>query len=176
MAKSRGRTRRPAMEICLVGEIFDENEKDIVNSLLEAPMGSSVTIYIDSSGGNVYAALAIANIMVHRKLKTTGIVVGECSSSAILVFAACRKRQVGPHSVFLFHRIKWRSEKDVRSEEAAQWATHFKWLEAEVDELQARLLGIDSELMKKWIAEGCFVTGKELAHIGAADIVDFHSL
>ena len=176
MAKSRPRTRRPAIEIALVGEIFDENEKDIINCLLDAPTGSSITIYIDSSGGNVYAAMAIANILVHRKLKATGIVVGECSSSAILVFAACRKRQVGPHSVFLFHRIKWRSEKDARSEEAAQWATHFKWLETEVDELQARLLGIKPELMKRWIAEGCFVTGKELAELGAAEIIDFHPI
>lgn len=176
MAKTRARVRRPAIEIALVGEIFDENEKDIINSLLDTPVGSSITIYIDSSGGNVYAALAIANILVHRKLKATAIVVGECSSSAILVFAACKKRQVGPHSVFLFHRIKWRSEKDARSEEAAQWATHFKWLESEVDELQARLLGIEPRVMKQWIAEGCFVTGKELADLGAAEIVDFHPI
>ena len=32
-----------------------------------------------------------------------------------------------------FHRVKWRSEKDVRSEEAASWAAHFQWLEAEID-------------------------------------------
>lgn len=174
MAKARARTRRPGIEIALIGEIFDENEKDLVNSLLEAPPGSAVTIYIDSSGGNVYAALAIANIIAHRKLRATAIVVGECSSSAILIFAACRKRLVGPHSVFLFHRIKWRTEKDTRSEEAAQWATHFRWLEVEVDELQANLLGIPADTMKTWIAEGRFVVGQELAEHGAAELVDFH--
>jgi hypothetical protein len=30
--------------------------------------------------------------------------------------------------------------------------------------------------MKRWIAEGCFVTGKELADLGAAEIVDFHPI
>jgi ATP-dependent protease ClpP protease subunit len=162
--------------VALVGEIFDENEKDIVQALLEVDPGANVSLYIDSSGGNVYAAMAIANIILHRRLKATAIVVGECSSSAILVFAACPKRQVGRHSVFLFHRIKWRSEKDARSEEAAQWASHFQWLEQEVDELQAKWLGVPTSKMKTWIAEGRFVVGQELVDLGAADLVDFTSL
>lgn len=170
MAK-KARIRRPAAELALVGEIFDENERDVIQSLLDLRPGSELTLYIDCSGGNVYAALAIANVLRHRRLKATAIVVGECSSSAVLVFAACAKRLVGPHSVFLFHRIKWRNEKDARSEEAAQWASHFQWLEQEVDQLQAELMGIPIDTMKSWIAEGRFVTGQDLIKLGAAEMV-----
>lgn len=173
VTKARAKSRRPAVEIPIVGEIFDDNEKDIVLALLEARAGSAVTLYIDSSGGNVYAALAIANIIRERRLKATAVVVGECSSSAILVFAACQTRRVSPHSIFLFHRIKWRSEKDAHSEEAAQWASHFKWLEQEVDRMQSDLLGVPLDTMKQWIADGRFVTGTELASFQSAELVDF---
>lgn len=172
MSKPRARSRKPAVEIAVVGEIFDENEKEIVQSLLDARTGEAITLYIDSSGGNVYAALAIANILRHRRLRATGVVVGECSSSAVLIFAACKARLVGPHSVFLFHRIKWRTEKDARSEEAAQWASHFQWLEQQVDEMQARWLGIPLEVMKSWIAEGRFVIGRDLVELGAAQMLE----
>lgn len=172
MSKARVRAQRPSAEIAVVGEIFDENEKDVVGALLDVKAGKEVVLYIDSSGGNVYAALAIANIIRHRRLNATAVVVGECSSSAILVFAACKTRWVGPHSVFLFHRIKWRTEKDARSEEAAQWASHFQWLEEEVDALQAKLLGIPVDLMKSWIAEGRFVVGRELVDLGAASMLE----
>lgn len=171
MAK-KSRSRRPSAEIAVVGEIFDEAEGDIVHSLLDCDPGKDVTIYIDSAGGSVYASLAIASLIRIRKLKATGIVLGECSSSAILVFAACKTRFVTPRSVFLFHRVKWRSEKDVRSEEAGNWASHFTWLEEEVDRYQAALFGLPPEKLDAWIQQGRFVLGTELVDLGVAKLIE----
>ena len=115
MAKKTREKEKPA-EVAVVGELFEEGQAEIIRSLLDVPHGDEVTIYIDCAGGSVYAALAVAALIRIRKLKATAIVIGECSSSAILIFAACPKRFVTPRSAFLFHRVKWRSEKDVRSE------------------------------------------------------------
>lgn len=165
-------TRHAPAEVAVVGELFDEGESDILNGLLDVDPGGEVTLYIDSAGGSVYAALAIAALIRIRRLKATAYVVGECSSSAILIFAACKKRFVTPRSVFLFHRVKWRSEKDVRAEEAVNWASHFQWLEKEIDRYQAGMFGAAEEKFSRWIDEGRFVLGTELVELGVAQLVE----
>lgn len=176
MAKSRpgkGKSQKPAeTEIAIIGELHEENEAEIINSLLDLEPESRVTIYLDSSGGSVYSALAIASMIRLRKLDATALVLSECSSSALVVFAACQKRLVTPRSVFLFHRVRWRSEKDVRSEEASNWAEHFQWLEKEVDRYQAELMGLELKEMDRWTLEGRFVLGPELVKLGVAELVD----
>lgn len=162
----------PEAELAIIGELFDEAESEIVKDLLDIPPGDPVTIYIDSAGGSVYAALTIAGLIRMRKLKANAIVLGECSSSAILIFAACQARKVSPRSVFLFHRVKWHSEKDVRSEEAVNWAGHFQWLEKEIDEYQANMFGVAHERFGEWVREGRFVLGTDLVALGVAELLD----
>lgn len=160
------------VEIPVVGELYEDGENDILKSLLEVPPGENVILYLDCAGGSVYAALTIATLIRLRKLKATAMVLGECSSSAILIFAACQERYVTPRSVFLFHHVRWRSEKDVRSIEAAQWATHFRWLEDEIDRYQAELFGVPHDRFAGWIDEGRFVLGAELVEMGVAKFLE----
>jgi ATP-dependent protease ClpP protease subunit len=178
MAKApKKKPRRPkkeerAPEIPIVGEVYDDAVADVIRDLLEVPEGGEATLYIDSSGGSVYSALAIATLIRLRKIRATGMVLSECSSAAILIFAACERRFCTPRSVFLFHRVKWRSEKDMRREEAINWAQHFQWLESEVDRWQASLFGQGGEVVAEWVEQGRFVIGTELADNGLAEIID----
>jgi ATP-dependent Clp protease protease subunit len=176
MAKAPRRSKRAKEErppeIAVVGEVYDEVVADVIKDLLDVPEGGEATIYIDSSGGSVYSAMAIATLIRLRKIRATGMVLSECSSAAILIFAACERRFVTPRSVFLFHRVKWRSEKDMRREEAINWAQHFQWLEIEIDRFQASLFGKGEDRIHDWIEQGRFVLGTELAELGLAEIVD----
>jgi len=170
--RSRSKKEERAPEIPIVGEVYDEVVADAIRDLLEVPEGGEATLYIDSSGGSVYSALAIATLIRLRKIRATGMVLSECSSAAILIFAACERRFCTPRSVFLFHRVKWRSEKDMRREEAINWAQHFQWLESEIDRWQASLFGQGGERVGEWIEQGRFVIGTELADVGLAEIID----
>lgn len=171
-AKGQAEKDEAPAELAIIGEMFDEQEVEVVRDLLSIPKRDPVTLYIDSAGGSVYAALTVAGLIRSRELEATAVVLGECSSSAILVFAACQRRLVSPRSVFLFHRVKWRSEKDVRSEEAVNWAGHFQWLESEIDRYQAELFGIAEDHFSAWIREGRFVLGPELVQLGVAELID----
>jgi ATP-dependent Clp protease, protease subunit len=170
--KRKPRRGDPAAEVAIVGELHEETVADVLKDLLDIEPGSAVSLYFDSSGGSVYSALAVATLMRHRRLKATGIVLSECSSAALIVFAACQKRFVTPRSVFLFHRIKWRGEKDMRREEAANWARHFEWLENEADRYQAELFGGAEAQVRAWVDEGRFVLGPELVALGLAEMLE----
>jgi ATP-dependent Clp protease, protease subunit len=162
-------------EIALVGDLTD-NESELTERFLSVPPGGQCTLYIDSPGGSPYCAMSLMSLMMLRGLNATGIVTGECSSAALWPFAACRRRLVTPFSVLLFHPMKWQSEEHVGLAEAAEWARHFGNLENEMDQLLADLFGVSRELMNKWINPGKYISGRELAEAGLAEMVELKAL
>ncbi len=158
-------------EISICGDLTDK-QPDQISRLTEFPRNSRGIIYFDSGGGSVYAGLALATVIRLRGLQAIGVVAGECSSAAILPFAACVERYVTPHSTLLFHPMRWQSEEDVRFEEAVEWARHFKVMEQDVDRLLARMLEIDEDKLVEWTRPGRYLIGSELVEAGVAKMLD----
>jgi ATP-dependent Clp protease protease subunit len=166
--KSKGQ----GAEFALVGDI-DDWESDLIKDLLDLKPGGACSFYIDSAGGSVYGAMAILTLMHLRKLKVTSYVLGECSSATLLLFAASQKRYVTPYSTLFFHRMRWESDKRVDSVEARHWAAHFQKLEDELQVLEARLFGeVSRQQVKEWINEARFLTGRQVAAAGLAELVE----
>lgn len=155
---------------------LSERQSDLIGRLTEVAPRSKGIIYFDSCGGSVYAGLALTTLIRARELNATAVVLSECSSAALMPFAACTKRLVTPLSTLLFHPMRWQSEEDVRLEEATEWARHFKQLEGDLDQLLVRLFPIAAEQLEKWTRPGCFVTGTQLAEAGLAELYDPFSL
>lgn len=167
--------QQPPMEIALVGDLTD-NEGTISDKLLDIEPGGECILYFDSPGGSPYCAMSIMALIKLRGLKATGIVTGECSSAALWPFAACSRRLVMPYSVLLFHPMKWQSEEHVGLAEAAEWARHFGQLENEMDRLLAELFGVEEADIRKWISPGRYVSGRELAEAGLAEMISLSRL
>jgi len=159
------------IEIALMGDLTD-NVADIADKLLGVPQGGPCILYFDSPGGSPYAAVSLMNLVILRELQATAIVTGECSSAALWPFAACQRRFVTPFSALLFHPMRWQSEENVQLAEAAEWARHFAHLESQMDQLLADLFNIPLEKLVAWMKPGQYVTGKEIAESGLAEILD----
>lgn len=159
------------LEIALCGEL-SQHEHDICEKLLAVPPGGECVLYFNSPGGSAYSALSLASLLVLRGVVATGVVIGECSSAAIWPLAACRRRIVTPHSILLFHQLKWESGEHVDISEAAEWARHFAHLEQDMDAVLARLFGVGTDKLAGWMKPGRYVTGRELAAAGLAEMVE----
>jgi ATP-dependent protease ClpP protease subunit len=159
------------VEIAIVGDLTD-SEADLTDRLLGIEPGGECTIYFDSPGGSPYCAVSLMTLIKLRRLRATGIVTGECSSATLWPFAACYRRIVTPFSVMLFHPMRWQSEENVGLAEASEWARHFGQLEQDMDSLLADLFGVPADMMKKWISPGKYVSGRELAEAGMAELVE----
>ena len=164
--------QRGPWEIAIIGDLSADRQSETIARIVEFPARSKGIVYFDSCGGSVYAGLALATLIRSRELKATAVVAGECSSAALLPFAACRQRFVTTVSTMLFHPMRWQSEEDVRLEEATEWARHFRQLECDLDELLVKLFPVDAESLRKWTRPGRFVSGKELADAGLAELFD----
>lgn len=163
------------IEIAIVGDLC-EKQTELCEKLLEVAPGGEVIIYFDSLGGSPYSAMALTSLIILRQIDATGVVAGECSSAALWPFAACRRRIVTPYSFLLFHPIKWQSEENVVLPEAAEWARHFAELENDMDRLLAELLGLPDEKVRAWSRPGRYVSGRELAEAGVAELVELKPL
>jgi ATP-dependent protease ClpP protease subunit len=161
----------PPCDIAVIGELED-CAADVFNKLLELDDGSECTLYIDSGGGRVYSALAIMSLIMMKDLRARAIVVGACSSAALMVLAACRQRLAVPYSVFQFHPVRWESGENVERVEAAEWARHFNQLEQECDELLARLLGAELTQIQSWSRTSRYLSGREMAEAGLVQLID----
>jgi ATP-dependent protease ClpP protease subunit len=159
------------LEIALCGDL-GQHEHDIYDKLLGVPPGGECVLYFNSPGGSAYSALSLASLIVLRGMQATGIVLGECSSAAIWPLAACRRRIVTAHSVLLFHQLKWESGEHVDISEAAEWARHFAYLEQDMDAVLARLFNVTTDKLQAWTKPGRYVTGRELAAAGLAELVE----
>lgn len=159
------------IDIAVIGEV-DDWEADVVKHLLELPPRAECTFYIDSAGGSVFGALAVLTVLRQKQLQATAIVIGECSSAALLLFGACHRRYVTPYSVLLFHRMRWQSDKRIPSDEAFRWAKHFEELEKDIDNLQARLFGTAEAQVRAWTQGGHYVTGPEVVAAGLAQMLE----
>jgi ATP-dependent protease ClpP protease subunit len=163
------------IEIAIVGDLTD-SEAELTDRLLSVRPGGEVTIYFDSPGGSPYCAVSLMTLIKLRNIRATGIVTGECSSATLWPFAACRRRIVTPFSVMLFHPMRWQSEENVGLAEAAEWARHFGQLEQDMDALLAHLFGVAVEVMHEWINPGRYVSGRELAAAGMAELMELDDL
>jgi ATP-dependent Clp protease, protease subunit len=162
-------------EIAVAGDLTD-SEGDLTQQFLDVPPGGRCVIYFDSPGGSPYSGMSLMSLILLRGLRATGVVTGECSSAALWPFAACSRRLVVPYSVLLFHPMKWQSEEHVGLAEAAEWARHFGQLEADMDHLLAELFGISKAEMDRWMQPGRYVSGRELADSGMAELVELKPL
>jgi len=161
-------------EIGIYGDLTDK-QAELFARLIELPRRSRGVIFFDSCGGSAYIGLGLASLIRLRGLDAIGVVAGECSSAALLPFAACRQRYVTAHSTLLFHPIRWQSEESVRFEEAEEWARHFRAMEEDLDQLLSRLFGIPVEKLAEWTRPGRFVAGHELVEAGLAKQIDLFS-
>jgi ATP-dependent protease ClpP protease subunit len=170
---SRGDAASP-WEVAIAGDLT-EKHNDLLDRLLDVAPGSRGTIYFDSCGGSAYVGMSLAGIIRLRGLRAAGVVLGECSSAALLPFAACQSRFVTPHSYLFFHPVRWSSEENVNIEEAAEWTRHFGVLEDEMDRLLAKLFGMPLDTIKAWTRPGRFLSGTEIVAAGLAQMVDLFS-
>lgn len=165
----------PFPEISIIGDLT-EHEADVTDKLLSVPPGGSCVLYFNSPGGSAYGALSLMSLILGRGLQAVGVVTGECSSAALWPFAACQRRIVTPHSVMLFHPMRWESGEHVEIGEAAEWARHFAHLEQDLDAILARFFHASRDKVVAWLRPGRYVLGTELAEAGLAELVALEDL
>ena len=156
-------------DILLTGEI-DERANKIVHALLKIPEDDEFTIYINSPGGSLMGAISIASTIQYRRLKGTVVVTGECSSAALLPFAACQDRFISPCSLFLWHQTQ-HEPSGMESTRLLPWAERAKSHDIATNTMLAEMLDIPRELISDWEKQSRYFSAKEMTKAGLAELI-----
>lgn len=93
----------------LMGDLEEDNIKNAIQWLISENLNTEkkmLTLYINSTGGDLYSAFALIDVMKNsiHPIRTIGI--GSVMSAAFLIFAAGTKglRYAGPNTSFMCHQ------------------------------------------------------------------------
>lgn len=164
--------KRSAPHVITLLDEVEKCEKEIVETLFSLPDGAPVQIVINSGGGSVYASMGIATALRLKNFKSEAIVLADCSSSALMVFAACPVRRVARHASFLFHPMKWSSEDQSRLHGALSWSEEFTRISKVTEDWLVDNLPMNRRTLRNWIRKERYVEAQELFDRGIAEELD----
>lgn len=99
----------------LTGEIDEENVDECIKWLVYENLDSkekTLTLYINSTGGDLYAAFALIDIINNSNHPVRTIAIGSAMSAAFLIFASGTKgeRYVGTNASLMCHQFSDNTE------------------------------------------------------------------
>ncbi len=92
--------------LVVAGTIDNEQNVRLKKGILRHNLISEtepIKVLIDSSGGDLVAALETYDMFNMSKAPITGVVAGDCMSAATVILQACNRRVSLRHSSFLVH-------------------------------------------------------------------------
>lgn len=101
-------------DIILYGTIgSDEYWNDICDKTVKEEIGNlgdveNINLYINSPGGSVFAAVAIANTLKNHKAKVIAFIDGLAASAATIITSACDVVKMPRNALFMIHNpLTW---------------------------------------------------------------------
>lgn len=128
-----------------------------------------IKIFINSDGGDINPALNLIDIMSVSKTPIYTIGLGNCYSSAGLIFLAGHKRFVFENTMFLLHD-GYLGEMNTTSK-ALDKFEFTKKLEEKIKKLVLKKTNISSELYDKHYRDDWYIFSNEMIELGIADTI-----
>ena len=158
----------------LTGEIEEENINECIKWLVYENLDSKpkvLTIYINSTGGDLYSAFALIDVINNSVHPVRTIAIGAAMSSAFLIFASGDKgeRYVGKNTSLMCHQFSDTAEGKYHDIKATMKDNELS-NQRMVDILKAATGLAPSVIKKKLLpASDVYLTPEEAVDLGIAD-------
>ena len=156
----------------LVGEIAEENIADCIKWITYENFDSKdkiLTLYINSTGGDLYSAFALIDIMRNSNHSIRTVAVGAAMSAAFLIFASGHERHVGKNTALMCHQFSDSSEgkyHDIKATMKDNEASNQKMVD-----ILREATGLTASVVKKKLlpASDVYLTAEEAVELKIAD-------
>jgi ATP-dependent Clp protease protease subunit len=159
----------------LLGEIDDANISEaikwIVYENLDKKQEKVLTLYINSSGGDLYQAFALIDVMRVSTHKIRTIGMGNIMSAAFLIFASGEngERHIAPNTGIMCHQFT--DGMDAKYHDIKATRKETDRLNDAMYDLLKETTGLDGRTIKSKLlpAHDVYMTASEMIDFGAAD-------
>lgn len=158
--------------ISIVGDIDEDQFQKVeaAMTLMEAENRTTVTVKINSEGGEVYQAMAIVGRLTSSKCKIITEGYGQIMSAATLILACGDERRISKYSFFMHHESAYEVEgkhseiKDLVAQSEKEEELWAQWM-SEFTEKES------SYWKTTGVGKDAYFTAEELVTLGVADEV-----
>ena len=159
----------------LLGEIEDTNISEaikwVVYENLDKKQEKILTLYINSSGGDLYQAFALIDVMRVSTHKIRTIGVGNIMSAAFLIFAsgADGERYIAPNTGIMCHQFT--DGVDAKYHDIKAQMKESDYCNTRMVNILKAATGLDTRSVKTKLlpASDVYLTADELLELGVAD-------
>jgi ATP-dependent Clp protease protease subunit len=159
----------------LLGEIEDNNISEaikwIVYENLDKKQEKILTLYINSSGGDLYQAFALIDVMRVSTHKIRTIGMGNIMSAAFLIFAsgADGERYIAPNTGIMCHQFT--DGVDAKYHDIKAQMKESDYCNTRMVNILKAATGLDTRSVKTKLlpASDVYLTADELLELGVAD-------
>ena len=162
-----------SVDMYITGDILDDSWKgwswgedentypSNVRELLKECKGKNLNVYINSGGGDVFASVAISNMLARHDGKTKAIVDGLAASGASVIAFGCDEVEIPENAFLMIHKPSTVASGD---------ADNFRSIAETLDTIQEgitntylkkTLEGVEKEKITEMIDAETWLTGKE---------------
>lgn len=159
----------------LVGEIEEENVQSCIKWILyenlDTKSSKTLTLYINSTGGDLYQAFALIDVMKSSAHTIRVIGVGAVMSAAFLIFASGDKgqRYAAQNTSFMCHQFSSSVEAkyhDIKAEMKENESLNTKMVNILKEATDLSVAKIKSKLLP---SSDVYLTAEEVVEFGVAD-------
>ena len=158
----------------LMGDLEDDNIKNAIQWLISEnlnPEKKMLTLYINSTGGDLYSAFALIDVMKNSIHPIRTIGVGAVMSAGFLIFSAGTKglRYAGPNTSFMCHQYSdniYGKHHDIKASIKDGDLMNSKMVNLLVENSNLTASKVKAKLLN---ASDVYLTASELLDLGIAD-------
>lgn len=163
----------PSRSITMFGDIDEHMFSSVFNNLhiLDSTDGT-ITIYINSDGGDLDQGMAIYDAIAGCKNYVRMIVVGHASSAASLVLQAADERLMTPSSYIMIHAGEESTEghPEIKKKWDAKFQKDKEWMEdLYLEKIKNKKPKFAKNKLSEMLKFDTIFTAKEAIEIGLAD-------
>ena len=158
----------------LVGEIDEENINECIKWIVYENLDSKskvLTLYINSTGGDLYSAFALIDIINTSKHPIRTIAVGAAMSAAFLIFASGSRgeRYIGRNTSLMCHQFSDTTEGKYHDIKATMKDNELS--NQKMVDILKNSTGLTASVIKKKLlpASDVYLTAEEAIELGIAD-------
>ena len=163
-------------DMYITGDILDDSWKgwswgtdentypSNIRDLLKEYKGKDLNVYINSGGGDVFASIAISNMLSRHGGKTKAIVDGLAASGASIIAFGCDEIEIPENAFLMIHKPSTVASGD---------ANNFRSIAETLDTIQEGITntylkktieGVEKEKITEMIDAETWLTGKEASN------------
>lgn len=165
-----------AVELLLYGDISQTSwwgdevtPKQFADELSNLGALDTITVRINSGGGDVFAAQAIGNLLEQHPAQVTAKIDGLCASAATIVACHCAKVVAANDSTYMVHPVKMGAYGYYNAEELQKYIEALAAIKESIVNLYVKKTGRTKDEVTAWMDATSWWTSEEAKTNGFVD-------